>query len=79
MLLARTGDGMEISGRLLFRLVKARARSITMAWIFAFDAESKGGVQRRIINVFEVQRNGFPFVSLSGLVQSRSSELAAEA
>lgn len=75
MLLARTGDGMEISGRLLFRLVKARARSITMGSISGFDVEGKGGVQRRIINVLEAQRNGFPFVSLSG----RSSELAAEA
>lgn len=75
MLLARTGDGMEISGRLLFRLVKARARSITMGSISAFDGESKGGVQRRIINVLQVQRNSFPFISLSG----SSSELVAEA
>lgn len=53
MLLARTGDDMEISGRLLFRLVKARARSITIGSISAFDAEGKGGVQRQIINVLE--------------------------
>lgn len=74
MLLARTGDGMDISGRLLFRLVNALARSITMCSISAFDVEGECGVQRRI-SVLEVQRNSFPFISLSG----KSSELVAEA